>query len=51
MSETRNKLIRIAYENPHLRAKILPALNKISAQKRKKQRLTLLKLYSKTLQT
>ena len=39
MSETRNKLIRIAYENPHLRNKILPTLNKISAQKKKKTKV------------
>lgn len=35
MSDTRKKLIRIAYTNPHLRAKILPTLNKISAQQKK----------------
>jgi len=39
MSDTRKKLIRIAYENPHLRSKILPTLNKISAQKKKKTKV------------
>ena len=31
MSDLRNRMIRLAYENPHLRGKLLPAIKKLKA--------------------